>query len=252
MVNHHLTEEELTILNPAREEVGEQVRAELGEAFATERNPQLDADCGSHRQRPPHRRRRPRRKACSTTTRTRTTDERGPAGGTRGRRRDAGALRGLPRRVAGQPVGPRPPGLSRSGRGSAARSSRSSAPTAVGVKAGATREVADEWLERYPDDARVMAYIGRSGWNDLAFGGAIPDDELVEAVEESYRLVVARLPRRDRPEGWEAVSGGAASSSARPCGTRPSRCRRRRPSSRPSRSSAPARRRRRCRRGRRW
>ncbi len=31
-VNHHLTEEELTILNPAREEVGEQVRAELGEA----------------------------------------------------------------------------------------------------------------------------------------------------------------------------------------------------------------------------
>ena len=38
VVNHHLTEEELTILNPAREEVGEQVRAELGEAFANERN----------------------------------------------------------------------------------------------------------------------------------------------------------------------------------------------------------------------
>ena len=35
-----------------------------------------------------------------------------------------------------------------------------------------------------------MAYIGRSGWNDLAFGGAIPDDELLEAVDESYRLVV--------------------------------------------------------------
>lgn len=46
-LNHHLTEEELTILNPAREEVGEQLRAELGEAFATERNAQLDADCGS-------------------------------------------------------------------------------------------------------------------------------------------------------------------------------------------------------------
>ena len=30
-VNHHLTEEELTILNPAREEVGERVRADLGE-----------------------------------------------------------------------------------------------------------------------------------------------------------------------------------------------------------------------------
>ena len=47
VVNHHLTEEELTILNPAREEVGEQVRTDLGLAFATERNAQLDADCGA-------------------------------------------------------------------------------------------------------------------------------------------------------------------------------------------------------------
>lgn len=45
-LNHHLTEEELTILNPAREEVSERVRAELGERFATERNRQIDADCG--------------------------------------------------------------------------------------------------------------------------------------------------------------------------------------------------------------
>ncbi len=82
----------------------------------------------------------------------------------------------------------------------------------VGVKAGATRDEADEWLHRYPEDASVMAYIGRSGWNDLAFGGAIPDEELVEAVEESYRRVVSRLPKRDRPDGWEALSGGAASS----------------------------------------
>jgi len=46
-VNHHLTEEELTILNPAREEVGEQARAALGEAFARERNKQVDDDCGA-------------------------------------------------------------------------------------------------------------------------------------------------------------------------------------------------------------
>jgi hypothetical protein len=46
-LNHHLTEEELTILNPAREEVGERLRVELGEAFLTERNAQLDDDCGS-------------------------------------------------------------------------------------------------------------------------------------------------------------------------------------------------------------
>lgn len=46
LVNHHLTEEELTILNPAREEVGPQVLADLGEAFATYRNQQIDDDCG--------------------------------------------------------------------------------------------------------------------------------------------------------------------------------------------------------------
>ena len=46
-LNHHLTEEELTILNPARQEVGEQVRAELGQLFVRERNAQLDRGCGS-------------------------------------------------------------------------------------------------------------------------------------------------------------------------------------------------------------
>ena len=47
VVNHHLTEEELTILNPAREEVGERLRSELGETFAAERNRQIDDGCGS-------------------------------------------------------------------------------------------------------------------------------------------------------------------------------------------------------------
>ena len=46
-INHHLTEEELTILNPAREEVGPQVRADLGSLFAEERNRQIDDNCGT-------------------------------------------------------------------------------------------------------------------------------------------------------------------------------------------------------------
>ncbi len=69
----------------------------------------------------------------------------------------------------------------------------------VGLKCGPTREAADEWLARYPDDAAVMAYIGRSGWNTLRCGGAIPDDEVLEAVDASYDTVVARLPKRERP-----------------------------------------------------
>jgi hemerythrin superfamily protein len=47
VVNHHLTEEELTILNPARDEVAEPARAEMGQAFATARNALIDDGCGS-------------------------------------------------------------------------------------------------------------------------------------------------------------------------------------------------------------
>ncbi|MCW2844381.1 MAG: cation-binding protein [Nocardioides sp.] len=47
VVNHHLTEEELTILNPARDAVAEGVRAEMGAAFATARNALIDDGCGS-------------------------------------------------------------------------------------------------------------------------------------------------------------------------------------------------------------
>ena len=74
----------------------------------------------------------------------------------------------------------------------------------VGVKGGATRELADEWLARHPGDATVMAYIGRSGWNDLALAGGIPDDELREAIDESYRFVVSGLPKKLRPADWDA------------------------------------------------
>ena len=71
--------------------------------------------------------------------------------------------------------------------------------TSVGLKCGRTRDEADEWLLRFPEDAEVMAYIGRSGWNTLRIGAAIPDDELLEAVDASYDAVVSRLPKKDRP-----------------------------------------------------
>jgi predicted DNA-binding protein (MmcQ/YjbR family) len=71
--------------------------------------------------------------------------------------------------------------------------------SSVGLKCGATREAADEWLARYPQDATVMAYIGRSGWNSLRLGGAIPDDEVLEAIDASYDTIVSKLPKKDRP-----------------------------------------------------
>nr|WP_026426103.1 hemerythrin domain-containing protein [Actinokineospora inagensis] len=45
-VNHHLDEEERTILNSARDSVPDQRRAELGEKFLTARQFALDAGCG--------------------------------------------------------------------------------------------------------------------------------------------------------------------------------------------------------------
>jgi len=74
-----------------------------------------------------------------------------------------------------------------------------SAEPSIGLKCGRTREEADEWLKRYPDDATVSAYIGRYGWNRLRVGGAIPDDELLEALTASYDLVVSKLPKNQRP-----------------------------------------------------
>jgi hypothetical protein len=46
-LSHHLDEEERDILNPARTEVDDATRADLGAAFAAARAGQLDQDCGS-------------------------------------------------------------------------------------------------------------------------------------------------------------------------------------------------------------
>lgn len=71
--------------------------------------------------------------------------------------------------------------------------------TDVGVKCGAGREEADEWLRRHPGDATASSYIGRYGWNTLALHAGIPDDELLEALDASYDAIVRKLPLRERP-----------------------------------------------------
>jgi predicted DNA-binding protein (MmcQ/YjbR family) len=95
--------------------------------------------------------------------------------------------------------------------------------SALGLKCGQSREAADEWLTRYPGDASALAYIGRSGWNSLRVGGAIPDDELLEAIDASYDLVVSKLPRKDRPPGHEAA--GPALDRSADCAPGPTCCR---------------------------
>ncbi|WBQ02048.1 hemerythrin domain-containing protein [Kribbella sp. CA-293567] len=46
-LSHHLDEEERDVLNPARTDIDQSVRVELGEAFAEERARLIENDCGS-------------------------------------------------------------------------------------------------------------------------------------------------------------------------------------------------------------
>ena len=47
MLNHHIGEEELTILNPAREDASEELREQLGKSWSARRNELLEAGAGS-------------------------------------------------------------------------------------------------------------------------------------------------------------------------------------------------------------
>ncbi|WP_328410537.1 MmcQ/YjbR family DNA-binding protein [Nocardia sp. NBC_00403] len=71
--------------------------------------------------------------------------------------------------------------------------------TSVGLKCGRNREEADELIRVYPQDVAASAYIGRYGWNSVELGGAVPDDELTELVDQSYDAVVSKLPKSKRP-----------------------------------------------------
>jgi predicted DNA-binding protein (MmcQ/YjbR family) len=69
----------------------------------------------------------------------------------------------------------------------------------VGLKCGTNREEADELVNTYPEDVTKSAYIGRSGWNSVRLGGAVPDDEILELVDASYQTIVGKLPKSRRP-----------------------------------------------------
>ncbi|MCL2612370.1 MAG: hemerythrin domain-containing protein [Nocardioidaceae bacterium] len=47
LISHHIAEEELSIISPARTEVGERVRRDLGATWAARRNELIDQGCGS-------------------------------------------------------------------------------------------------------------------------------------------------------------------------------------------------------------
>jgi predicted DNA-binding protein (MmcQ/YjbR family) len=71
-------------------------------------------------------------------------------------------------------------------------------PVRVGLKCGRTADEAGEIRARFPDHVTISAYTGRYGWNTVEAAG-VPDDELREWIDASYDMVVAGLPRAQRP-----------------------------------------------------
>jgi predicted DNA-binding protein (MmcQ/YjbR family) len=41
-------------------------------------------------------------------------------------------------------------------------------------------------------------HLNKRHWNTVTLDGSVPDDELLELIDHSYELVVARLPRAER------------------------------------------------------
>ena len=54
-------------------------------------------------------------------------------------------------------------------------------------------------VERYPGAVVRSPYVGKHGWNIITLDGTVPNDELADLVDTSYALVVAKLPKKDRP-----------------------------------------------------
>ena len=75
----------------------------------------------------------------------------------------------------------------------------SDSPLTVGIKAGSSRDEADEWLARYPQRRERHALHRPIGMEHVARRWSIPDDEVCEAIDASYTSVVAKLAKKHRP-----------------------------------------------------
>ena len=59
-----------------------------------------------------------------------------------------------------------------------------------------------EWRDRFPEHVGVPRYLNKSLWNSVALARARarPDlDDACELIDDSYRLVVEKLPKSKRP-----------------------------------------------------
>lgn len=76
-----------------------------------------------------------------------------------------------------------------------------SADGPLGIAVKNTREVVQEWRDRFPEHVGVGRYLHKQLWNqvDLATSGGPDIDDVHELIDDSYRLVVESLPKAKRP-----------------------------------------------------
>ncbi|MDQ3610838.1 MAG: MmcQ/YjbR family DNA-binding protein [Actinomycetota bacterium] len=70
-------------------------------------------------------------------------------------------------------------------------------PASVAVKLRPEDVV--ELRATYPTAVGDAPYLSRKHWVRVLLDGEVPDDELGELVEQSYAIVVAGLPKAQRP-----------------------------------------------------
>jgi predicted DNA-binding protein (MmcQ/YjbR family) len=57
----------------------------------------------------------------------------------------------------------------------------------------------------HPDTVRPGYHLNKRHWNTVLIDGSLPDQRVLDMLEDSYDLVVESLPRRTRERlGWSA------------------------------------------------
>jgi len=56
-------------------------------------------------------------------------------------------------------------------------------------------EKAIELREQYPDSVLPGYHMSKKHWNTILIDGRIPDTKLTEWIDDSYKLVIGKLPK---------------------------------------------------------
>lgn len=58
----------------------------------------------------------------------------------------------------------------------------------------------EAWIQReaYPNAVLPGYHLNKRHWNTVVLNGTVPYDTVLQMLDESYRLVVAKLPKADR------------------------------------------------------